>query len=96
MAGWVKRGPTGVIGTNRPCAKETVASLLRDAPFLTDRDLPGDPLAALGAEGVEPVEWAGRQAIEHAEAELGASLGRTTVKLPDRDALLAAARAAGP
>ncbi|MGW4022931.1 FAD-dependent oxidoreductase [Streptomyces sp. NPDC005009] len=96
VAGWIKRGPTGVIGTNRPCAKETVTSLLRDAPFLTDRDLPGDPLAALRAEGVEPVEWTGWQAIEHAEAELGASLGRTTVKLPDWDALLAAARAAGP
>ncbi|MFC8390253.1 MULTISPECIES: FAD-dependent oxidoreductase [unclassified Streptomyces] len=96
VAGWIKRGPTGVIGTNRPCAKETVTSLLRDAPFLTDRDLPGDPLAALRAEGVEPVEWTGWQAIEHAEAELGASLGRTTVKLPDWDTLLAAARAAGP
>ncbi|MGW4274526.1 FAD-dependent oxidoreductase [Streptomyces seoulensis] len=32
VAGWIKRGPTGVIGTNRPCAKETVASLLADAP----------------------------------------------------------------
>ena len=34
VAGWIKRGPTGVIGTNRPCAKETVASLLEDAPLL--------------------------------------------------------------
>ncbi|MEW2074745.1 FAD-dependent oxidoreductase [Streptomyces sp. NPDC017966] len=96
VAGWIKRGPTGVIGTNRPCAKETVASLLRDAPFLTDRDLPGDPLAALRAEGVEPVGWTGWQAIEHAEAELGASLGRSVVKLPDWESLLAAARTAGP
>ncbi len=32
VAGWIKRGPTGVIGTNRPCAKETVTSLLEDAP----------------------------------------------------------------
>ncbi|WP_395572241.1 FAD-dependent oxidoreductase [Streptomyces sp. BK79] len=96
VAGWIKRGPTGVIGTNRPCAKETVTSLLADAGALTGRELPADPLAALRAEGAEPVEWAGWQAIERAEAELGVSLGRRVVKLPDWEALLAAARTAGP
>ncbi|GAA2430133.1 FAD-dependent oxidoreductase [Streptomyces glaucus] len=96
VAGWIKRGPTGVIGTNRPCAKETVLSLLEDAPVLVRRDVPGDPLAALRAEGIEPVGWAGWRAIERAEAELGASLGRGVVKLPDWDSLLAAARAAAP
>ncbi|MFI6206158.1 NADP oxidoreductase [Streptomyces sp. NPDC051041] len=96
VAGWIKRGPTGVIGTNRPCAKETVLSLLEDAPVLVRGDVPGDPLAALRAEGIEPVEWAGWRAIERAEAELGASLGRGVVKLPDWDSLLAAARAAAP
>ncbi|WP_028800255.1 FAD-dependent oxidoreductase [Streptomyces sp. 142MFCol3.1] len=95
VAGWIKRGPTGVIGTNRPCAKETVTSLLEDADTLVRRDVAGDPLAALRAEGVRPVEWAGWQAIEQAEAELGASLGRGVVKLPDWPSLLAAARTAG-
>jgi ferredoxin--NADP+ reductase len=95
VAGWIKRGPTGVIGTNRPCAKETVTSLLEDAPVLVRRDLPGDPLAALRAEGLRPVEWAGWQAIERAEAQLGASLGRGVVKLPDWESLLTAARTAG-
>lgn len=91
VAGWIKRGPTGVIGTNRPCAKETVMSLLEDAPVLAGRDIPEDPLAALRAEGVEPVEWEGWRAIERAEAELGASLGRGVVKLPDWQSLLTAA-----
>ncbi|WP_405889112.1 FAD-dependent oxidoreductase [Streptomyces sp. NBC_01136] len=95
VAGWIKRGPTGVIGTNRPCAKETVASLLEDAPELVRREVPADPLAALRAAGVAPVEWAGWEAIERAEAELGASLGRGVVKLPDWTSLLAAARAGG-
>ncbi|MFJ5560685.1 FAD-dependent oxidoreductase [Streptomyces sp. NPDC093250] len=94
VAGWIKRGPTGVIGSNRSCAKETVTSLLRDAPLLRARDLPGDPLTALRADGVEPVGWQGWQAIERAEAHLGASLGRSTVKLPDWENLLAAARGA--
>ncbi|MEV6180024.1 FAD-dependent oxidoreductase [Streptomyces sp. NPDC052015] len=91
VAGWIKRGPTGVIGTNRPCAKETVTSLLEDAPALLRRELPGDPLPLLLAAGAEPVEWAGWLAIERAEAELGASLGRGVVKLPDWASLRAAA-----
>ncbi|MER6417841.1 FAD-dependent oxidoreductase [Streptomyces sp. NPDC001137] len=95
VAGWIKRGPTGVIGTNRPCAKETVLSLLEDAPVLVRKELPEDPLAALRAEGIDPVSWAGWQAIERAEASLGASLGRGVVKLADWESLLAAARAAG-
>ncbi|MFF3414715.1 FAD-dependent oxidoreductase [Streptomyces sp. NPDC002698] len=95
VAGWIKRGPTGVIGTNRPCAKETVTSLLEDAPGLVKREAVDDPLAALRAEGTRPVEWAGWQAIERAEAELGARLGREVVKLPDWDALWTAARADG-
>ncbi|MFI6932580.1 FAD-dependent oxidoreductase [Streptomyces sp. NPDC050287] len=96
VAGWIKRGPTGVIGTNRPCAKETVASLLEDAPALVHKDLPEDPLEALRADGIQPVEWAGWQAIERAEAQLGASLGRSVVKLPDWESLLTAARSMAP
>ncbi|MER8224664.1 FAD-dependent oxidoreductase [Streptomyces sp. NPDC094143] len=92
VAGWIKRGPTGVIGTNRPCAKETATSLLADVPALVSKTVPGDPLAALRARGADPVEWAGWQSIERAEAELGASLGRGVVKLPDWQSLLDAAR----
>ncbi|MGZ9929325.1 FAD-dependent oxidoreductase [Streptomyces sp. NC-S4] len=91
VAGWIKRGPTGVIGTNRPCAKETVSSLLQDAGALARRDLPEDPLGALRAAGLRPVEWPGWLAIEAAEADLGRSLGRRSVKIPDWTGLLAAA-----
>ncbi|MER6027202.1 FAD-dependent oxidoreductase [Streptomyces sp. NPDC001851] len=94
VAGWIKRGPTGVIGTNRPCAKETVTSLLADAPALSGRQLPEDPLTTLRAAGIEPVPWAGWLAIEQAEAALGARLGRSVVKLADWDTLLTAARSA--
>ncbi|MFD3545404.1 FAD-dependent oxidoreductase [Streptomyces sp. NPDC058655] len=91
VAGWIKRGPTGVIGTNRPCAKETVSSLLQDAGRLARRELPGDPLDAMRAAGVRPVEWPGWLAIETAEAELGRSLGRRSVKIPDWQGLWGAA-----
>ncbi|BBC30240.1 NADP oxidoreductase [Streptomyces graminofaciens] len=94
VSGWIKRGPTGVIGTNRPCAKETVTSLLEDAPELVRREVPDDPLAELRAQGVSPVQWSGWQSIERAEAELGASLGRGVVKLPDWESLMTAAQGA--
>ncbi|MER6085409.1 FAD-dependent oxidoreductase [Streptomyces sp. NPDC001833] len=92
VAGWIKRGPTGVIGTNRPDAKETVTSLLEDAPALLRREVPEDAVAALRSAGIEPVPWTGWQAIEQAEAALGARLGRSVVKLADWNSLLTAAR----
>ncbi|MGW2082086.1 FAD-dependent oxidoreductase [Streptomyces sp. NPDC001939] len=92
VAGWIKRGPTGVIGTNRPCAKETAQSLLDDAAALASRDVPEDALGGLRAAGCAAVEWPGWLAIERAEAELGRSLGRGPVKIPDWAGLLAAAR----
>ncbi len=94
VAGWIKRGPTGVIGTNRPCAKETALSLLADAPTLTERATAEDPMAALTRAGAQPVPWPGWLAIEAAEAEWGHGLGRGTVKLPDWQGLLAAAHSA--
>ncbi|MGW1373472.1 FAD-dependent oxidoreductase [Streptomyces sp. NPDC002446] len=95
VAGWIKRGPTGVIGTNRPCAKETAQSLLADAATLTERTAAEDPVAALTRAGQRPVAWPGWLAIEAAEAEWGRGLGRGTVKLPDWERLLEAARSAG-
>ncbi|MFC9861404.1 MULTISPECIES: FAD-dependent oxidoreductase [unclassified Streptomyces] len=92
VAGWIKRGPTGVIGSNRSCAKETVASLIEDAPLLARRSVTADPLSALREWGLRPVEWDGWLSIERAEAALGRSLGRGPVKIPDWAGLLDAAR----
>lgn len=102
VAGWIKRGPTGVIGTNRPCAKQTAAAVVADAPSLLAGGLPGeasgavsgDPLEGLRALGADPVEWSGWEAIETAERALGRSLDRTTVKIADWAGLLSAARPA--
>ncbi|MEV5505515.1 FAD-dependent oxidoreductase [Streptomyces orinoci] len=95
VAGWIKRGPTGVIGTNRPCAKETVLSLLADAQLLLARGALDDPRDRLRALGLDPVEWPGWLGIQAAEAALGRRLGREKVKIPDWEGLLSAARAAG-
>ncbi|UNO43319.1 FAD-dependent oxidoreductase [Streptomyces sp. MST-110588] len=97
VAGWIKRGPTGVIGTNRPCAKQTAASLLADAGAgALDEEPPAqDPVTVLRQAGQRPVPWRGWLGIEAAEAALGRELGRTVVKIPDWDGLLAAARTTG-
>ena len=95
VAGWIKRGPTGVIGTNRADAKETVASLLDDAgkgavPQAADR-APEHILSLLAGRNVHVVLWSGWQAIDAAELALGASQGRERAKISDRAALLTAA-----
>lgn len=94
IAGWIKRGPTGVIGTNKSDAAETVATLLADAPELpraSERD-PDAVLELLCGRGVDPVEWAGWTAIDAAEQALGAERGCARVKIADRKGLLQAAR----
>ncbi|GAA1907393.1 FAD-dependent oxidoreductase [Streptomyces sodiiphilus] len=96
VAGWIKRGPTGVIGSNRPCAKETATALLADAAALARRAVAaGGPAGALRAAGADPVGWEGWRAIQAAEAETGRLLSRGPVKIPDWTGLLAAARSGG-
>jgi ferredoxin--NADP+ reductase len=93
VAGWIKRGPTGVIGTNKRDANETVAALLEDAPSLPPAPIrdPDAVLRLLAERGVSVVSWRGWAAIEIAEADLGRAQGRKRVKIADRRALLRAA-----
>jgi ferredoxin--NADP+ reductase len=93
VVGWIKRGPTGVIGTNKGDAKETVEQLLADLdtlPRTADRE-PDAIIAMLAQRGVGVVTWAGWEAIDAAERALGAMAGRTRIKIADRAALLIAA-----
>lgn len=96
VAGWIKRGPTGIIGTNKKDAAATVASLLADArdgrlPLAADPD-PGSVDALLAGRGVEVVDAGGWHRIDAAEVALGATRGRDRTTLHETDALLAAAR----
>ena len=92
-AGWIKRGPSGVIGTNKKDAAETAELLLEDARAgaLPPRG-EGTLEELLGERGVEAVLYAGWEAIDRAERAAGESHGRPRVKLCSWDALLAAAR----
>lgn len=96
VAGWIKRGPSGVVGTNKHDARETVAALLADAAdgTLVTRGPVGDLVEELVARGVQPVLIDDWRAIDAAEVALGATRGRARTTLHEREALLAAVRAA--
>jgi ferredoxin--NADP+ reductase len=90
VAGWIKRGPTGVIGTNKSDASETISSLVADAPALpkaTERD-PQALLKLLADRGVDVVDWEGWVGIDEAEIALGQAQGRERIKIAQREILL--------
>ncbi|MDX6438913.1 MAG: ferredoxin/flavodoxin---NADP+ reductase [Gaiellaceae bacterium] len=92
-AGWIKRGPSGVIGTNKKDATETVALLVEDAHagLLPPRG-EGTLEALLEERGVEAVMYAGWEAIDSAERIAGEPHGRPRIKLCTWADLLAAAK----
>jgi ferredoxin--NADP+ reductase len=99
VSGWIKRGPTGVIGTNKPDAAETVRCMIEDvsdgrhlAPA-TPRPEAIDEL--LRRRGVRVVTYEAWQRIDELEIERGRRLGRPRVKLLHREAFLAALAAGG-
>jgi ferredoxin/flavodoxin---NADP+ reductase len=91
-AGWIKRGPSGVIGTNKKDATETVGLLLADL-----RDAPrqgrtfDDVEELLRKKNVKHVVYEGWTAIDERERKAGEALGRPRVKLSTWDELLDAA-----
>jgi len=83
-AGWIKRGPSGVIGTNKKCAQETVVHLLADAGsgVLLDPES-ADPAAVddlLRERGIRFVSFDDWKAIDQAEVGRGEPHGRPRVK----------------
>ena len=96
-AGWIKRGPSGVIGTNKKDATETVDLLLEDAR--AGKLGRGNPAATadtveqlLAERDVEHVTYMGWEAIDAEEMNRGVPFGRPRVKLLTWDELRAAAR----
>jgi ferredoxin/flavodoxin---NADP+ reductase len=96
--GWIKRGPSGVIGTNKKDAQETVDGLVEDAKA---GRVPSPPLAGersaivelLAERAPDAVSYEGWEAIDLAEQERGKPLGRPRVKFVRIDEMLDAARA---
>jgi ferredoxin--NADP+ reductase len=93
-AGWIKRGPTGVIGTNKKDATETVDLLLEDARagLLEHAADASEVDAFLAWRNVDVVTYRGWETIDAVERARGAKQGRPRVKLPTWDELLETAR----
>lgn len=96
VVGWIKRGPSGVIGTNKKDAQETVDRLFEDvdsgALLAAGHDRDGLP-ELLDGRNADYVEFDGWQAIDELEKGRGEPLGRPRVKLTAIEELLEAARA---
>ena len=103
VVGWIKRGPTGVIGTNKKDAQETVDAILADLAPLIDGPagngsaagvhLPSSPVAEeverlLRSRQPELITYSGWEAIDRHERALGEPAGRPRVKLTRIEQLL--------
>jgi ferredoxin--NADP+ reductase len=93
--GWIKRGPTGILGTNKRDAEETIDCLVEDlrsgalaAPEVNDRGELEALLRSRQPNLVTVDEW---RAIDADERDRGRAQQRPRVKLASRRELLAAA-----
>lgn len=91
VAGWIKRGPRGVIGTNRACADQTVAKLWEDydAGRLATPVRRGESIGKLlGDKRVRSIDWNGWRRIDAAELDEGAKAHRPRRKITNRRELI--------
>ena len=95
VVGWVKRGPSGVIGTNKLCATDTTTAIIadRDTGRLNPAadSTPDASAALLLSRARSTVDWQGWQAIDRAECAAGQAGSRPRVKYVHREDLFAAA-----
>jgi ferredoxin--NADP+ reductase len=92
VTGWIRRGPRGVIGSNKQCAAETVGCLLADAQAGKLSHRTDDAVAeALTANQRQVVSFGGWQRIDRTERQAGSARGRPRIKQTDIGELLASA-----
>jgi len=97
VSGWIKRGPSGVIGTNKKDSQDTVAKILEDAAAGRLNDPASDDIESMIATHcTQAVTWEGWQAIDAIETAAGeaSTPGRPRVKLTEWAALREAAKSA--
>lgn len=95
VSGWIKRGPSGVIGTNKKDSQDTVDKILEDAAAgCLNKPVEDDIEALIANNCADVVTWDGWQAINAIETAVGegSSPARPRVKLTEWAALREAAR----
>ena len=95
-AGWIKRGPSGVIGTNKTCAQETVAQMMADLEagrtFAPEAPSADAALAMINSRQPDFVSFADWKKIDDAEVALGTASDRPRVKFTQVAKMLEVAR----
>jgi ferredoxin/flavodoxin---NADP+ reductase len=87
--GWIKRGPTGIIGTNKPCSVATAASLLADVPADAPPKPGAEGIPALaGSDGRRVVSYEDWIAIDQAEIGRGTPKGKPREKITSVEEML--------
>lgn len=96
VTGWAKRGPTGIIGTNKSDSAETVGNLLADlASRASFKGGNGEAiLTLLEDRGVDYTNWASWLRLDEHEVELGRRQGRPRVKLSSLASMMEICRGA--
>lgn len=98
-AGWIKRGPTGVIGTNKPDAAETVTCMIEDvgAGRVLDPSEPDPGAVERLVRQRQPrcVSYADWRRLDALEIARGRSAGRPRVKFTRLEEMLAALSRSG-
>lgn len=92
VCGWLKRGPTGIIGTNLTDAEETLHTIAQDEAGF-DWAAPGRAAlqAVLRQRGVRVVDWPAWERLDAAEVQAGGAAGAVRVKQASLAGMLAAA-----
>jgi NADPH-dependent glutamate synthase beta subunit-like oxidoreductase len=95
VTGWIKRGPTGIIGTNRADSMATVATLLADLPNFDPQHKPGREasVSLLARRSVQSVSFHDWEIIDQAERARGLPLGKPREKFTRIFEMLAASSA---
>jgi ferredoxin/flavodoxin---NADP+ reductase len=98
VSGWIKRGPSGIIGTNKKDSQDTVDAMLEDhaagkipEPAVADPDAILTVLAERAPDHITYAHW---QAIDQHERTLGEPHGRPRIKLTRHEHLHEVARGA--
>ncbi|MFC6590840.1 FAD-dependent oxidoreductase [Deinococcus lacus] len=87
-AGWIKRGPSGVVGTNRKCAADTVALLIEDAQSGRLPQQSGDIAPLLASRGTDVYSFHDWRTLDAHEQSEGQSRGRPRHKVVHREHML--------
>ena len=92
VVGWAKRGPTGLIGTNSPDSKATVAAMLEDVANTTAPALAADDasriVTLLDEHSVRYVTYEDWQRLDNFEVERGQEKGKVRDKLSSVEEML--------